>query len=389
MASAQNPFLTSSSIVPEYYFGRESETIRLVNEINSGNNVALISPSKMGKKSLIHSIFGLRDIQRNYFTFFIDIRSTKTLAELVLMLSKSILEELKPFGKNAYEEFINNLESLKNGISYDSKGIPSLNMSIGDIDNEGITLDEIFNFLDEAGKPCILAIDEFQQISSYSAKNKKSSGKSISSTFRTYVQHCKSARFIFSGSVESEMNKLFKSNSGPFFQTVSIINLGPIPLEKYSENVVRLFRQGGFDISADLISTVYEKFDGVTWYMQKVMNTLYNNAVRGNICTLEMLPDALKDILESFDYAYSDLMFRIPEKQKGLLEAISKEGKVTGITSGSFVKKYNLPSQSSVQAAMKGLIEKEYIVKYTVSTTTGQNTIYTLSDKFLQLWLNR
>ena len=51
----------------------------------------------------------------------------------------------------------------------------------------------------------------------------------------------------------------------------------------------------------------------------------------------------------------------MPEKQKELLIAITKEGKASAITSGAFIKKYRLPSSSSVQSALKGLLEKKLL----------------------------
>jgi hypothetical protein len=379
MSSFKNPFLTGTNLIPELYFGRENEIIRVVNEITSGNNVSLIAPPKIGKKSLIKSVFSNRDITRSYFTFFIDIRTTRSMGEFVLLLSRTILEGLKPFGKNIYQEYIDSIVTLKPYIIYDSRDTPSLNISLDHIDNPGVTLDEIFNFLDETGKPCIIAIDEFQYLANFPGKN-------ILSTFRTYIQHCKSARFIFSGSQVSQMEKIFTAHNSPFYQSTSVINLGTIPANIYSAFAFRQFTESGFEISADVIFAVYEKFEGITWYMQKIMHTLYSNAVKGTICTMEMLPDAINETLDCYDYTYSDLMLRIPEKQKELLIAVSKEGKVNGITSGGFVKKYNLPSQSSVQAALKGLIEKEYITR-TFNPET-KTFVYSLADKFLELWLN-
>ena len=50
-------------------------------------------------------------------------------------------------------------------------GMPSLNLGLGDIQAPATTLDEIFRYLEQADKPCLVAIDEFQQISGYVEKN--------------------------------------------------------------------------------------------------------------------------------------------------------------------------------------------------------------------------
>lgn len=57
--------------------------------------------------------------------------------------------------------FVSYLKSLQTGLSYDETGTPSFNLSIGEIHTPETTLDEIFKYLEEADKPCIVAIDEF------------------------------------------------------------------------------------------------------------------------------------------------------------------------------------------------------------------------------------
>lgn len=50
-------------------------------------------------------------------------------------------------------------------------GEPTFDIGLGDIQSPQITLDEIFNYLESADKPCIVAIDEFQQIGTYAEGN--------------------------------------------------------------------------------------------------------------------------------------------------------------------------------------------------------------------------
>ena len=61
------------------------------------------------------------------------------------------------------------------------------------------------------------------------------------------------------------------------------------------------------------------------------------------------------------------------------LIAITKAGKAKNLTSSAFINKYRLSSSSSVQSAIKGLLEKNF-----VTTALG---IYEVYDKFFALWL--
>ena len=62
--------------------------------------------------------------------------------------------------------------------------------------NPEVTLDEIFAYLNNADKPCLIAIDEFQQITNYGDKR-------IEALLRTYVQRCLIAFISVRQSVEA------------------------------------------------------------------------------------------------------------------------------------------------------------------------------------------
>ncbi len=65
------------------------------------------------------------------------------------------------------------MKSLQASLTFDFNGNPSFNLGLGDIQSPDATLDEIFHYLEQANKPCIVAIDEFQQITNYAEDNVK------------------------------------------------------------------------------------------------------------------------------------------------------------------------------------------------------------------------
>ena len=75
---------------------------------------------------------------------------------------------------------------------------------------------------------------------------------------------------------------------------------------------------------------------------------------------------------------YREILANLATKQKQVLQAIAKEQEAQGITSSAFIKKYNLPSASSVQAAVKGLMEKNLI--------TQTDGVYRVYDYFFADW---
>lgn len=368
----RNPFITSGYVSADYFCDRHQESERLIREVMNGNNLALVSTRRMGKTGLIRHCFQFSEIQRNYYTFFIDIYDSRSLRDLAFALSKEILEVLKPAGRKALQSFWECVKSLQASISFDVNGVPSLNLGLGDIQSPANTLDEIFRYLGQADKPCLVAIDEFQQVTKYVEGN-------VEATLRTYVQHCNNARFIFAGSQRHIMGNMFLTASRPFYQSVSMMHLDSIPLEEYVAFACMHFERGGKVIEKEAVAVIYEQFEGITWYIQKVLNMLYDMTPERGMCKAGMVADAIRQIVDSFRYTYSEILFRLPEKQKELLIAITKEGKAKAITSGTFIKKYKLASASSVQAALKGLLEKDFVTQ-----EMGTCQIY---DRFLGIWL--
>ena len=367
-----NPFITTGYAGAKYFCDRVKETRDVVELLTNGNNIALISPRRYGKTDLIRHCFAQKEVSDNYLTFIIDVYPTRSLAEMADKMGKTILEQLKPKGEKAWAKFIGALTSLKAGISYDAAGVPSWTVEIGDIKNPAVTLDEIFKYIQDSGKPCLVAIDEFQQILKYDDKN-------VEATIRTYVQYCTNANFIFSGSQREMMGALFTSSARPFYQSATILNLPRIEMSEYSKFCDKLFEEYGKHLDVDVVPALYNEFDGTTFYLQKIMNTLFMRTKEGEKCHMSSLAEAINYIIDFSSETYEDLIYQLPEKQKQVLLAISRERKAQNITSASFVRKYSLTSASSVNSAVKGLLDKGLL--------TCNRGVYQVYDLFLDVWI--
>lgn len=368
-----NPFVTKGYAGPEYFCDRVEETKRLVELTTNGNNIALISPRRVGKTDLIHHCFQQPELKEKYYTFHIDIYATASLRDFVNVFGQTILNELKPKGRVVWEGFLNILRSIRSEITYDINNFPTWSIGLGNIENPMVTLDEIFQYLGQADRPCIIAIDEFQQITRYAEAH------NIEAMLRTYIQRCNNATFIFSGSKRHLMGEIFTSPSRPFYQSVLVMNLKPISVEKYTEFAKMQFDRYGKSIEDGAVVAVYERFDAVTSCLQRILNVLFLKTLPGGKCTCDMVDDAINYILDMFSETYQDLLERIPEKQREVFIAIAKEGKAKAITGKTFIKKHHLQTSSVINAAVRGLLEKDFI--------TVDKGVYTIYDPFFALWL--
>ncbi len=372
----ENPFVTNGYVGPEYFCDRTEETAMLTKLLTNGNNIALISPRRVGKTDLMRHCFQQKSIKDNYHCFLIDIYATNSFHDFVSVFGKSILDTLKSKGRKAWEGFLNALLSVRSEISFDINGNPVWGLGVGAMVPPQTTLDEIFAYLRTAEKHCLVAIDEFQQILYYN------DNKNVEAALRTQIQQCSNANFIFAGSQRHLMSEMFLSPSRPFYQSVVPMSLGAIPMDRYWAFAEPQFaKNGNRKISYEVVASVYERFEGITANVQRIMNMLYMLTPKGEVCTMEMIDKAIDTYLQLSSAYYEELLRQMPEKQRNVFLAIATEGQVKGISSGKFVRKYNLPSTSSVVSAVKGLLEKDFI--------TQNDNVYSIYDRFFQLWIEK
>ena len=372
----ENPFVTNGYAGAEYFCDRVDETKKLVDFLTNGNNIALMSPRRLGKTDLIKHSFEQPAIKGDYLTFIVDIYATTSFRDFVNVFGKAILDTLKSKGRKAWEQFLGALFSIRSEITFDMMGNPVWGLGVGNIAQPQTTLDEIFEYLRTAEKHCLVAIDEFQQIMYYS------DNKNIEAELRTQIQRCPNANFIFSGSQRHLMSEMFLSPSRPFYQSVVPMGLNPIPLDRYWAFAQPLFaKNGNRQLTKEVVDEVYQRFQGVTANIQRIMNILYMQTPAGKQCTTDMVETAIDTYLQMSSEAYATLLRQMPEKQRNVFLAIAAEGHVKTISGGKFVHKYHLPSVSSVVSAVRGLLEKDFITQ-----TDGEYYVY---DHFFQLWLKK
>ena len=368
-----NPFIVGKYLSDKYFCDRKEETKFLRKQIENGRDVALISPRRLGKSGLIQHFFAQNDIKEKYHVFFVDIYATTSLTEFVYTLGKEIYEQLKPQSTIWKEKFFQIITSFRVGFKLDAmSGAPSFDLGLGDIQIPQTTLDEIFAYIDESDKPCIIAIDEFQQIGEYPEKN-------VEALLRTKIQKCHRAQFIFSGSKRHVMSNMFNSPSKPFYQSAISMGLEPLPIDIYADFANRLFDERGKHIKREAIEQVWRLYDGYTWFVQMIMNELFALTNVDETCLADRIDEARWNVIMAQEQSYKDLLSKLSPRQKMVLQAIAKEGVAQNITSGKFIKKYNLNSASSVQSAVKLLLKSDLLTQ----TEKG----YRVYDFFLSEWL--
>ena len=371
----ENPFIVTGKIKPEYFCDRVEEAQRLTRCILSGGeNMVVISPRRLGKTGLIYHCFDKPQVQEQVTTLFIDILRTSSLQEFTYLLGRVVFKTLGSRSQQMMKNIIDTLRSLRGSIGYDPiQGTPTFDIKLGDITNPTYTLEEIFACLEKTEQRCIVAVDEFQQIVNYPEKN-------VEALLRTHIQQSANANFIFAGSERHIMGEMFLDHARPFYQSASIMSLAPISIDKYSAFIQHHFQANQLSVTPEAINTVYQLFQGNTYYIQKTFRDAFSASVEsGDVCDKSMVERIIDAMMKENGHKYSETLSRLSLPQKELLFAIADEGRAQRVTSGQFIKRHRLQSASSVQAAMRKLME--------FGIVTVEKNEYYVEDQLLQRWL--
>lgn len=368
-----NPFIYQGYESPKYFCDREVETKTLLSHLKNGRNVTLISPRRIGKTGLIKNTFyHLKEQEKDATYLYIDIFATKNLHDFVELLGVMVINEIVRKNASFIEKTISFFSALRPVLSMDPlTGEPSVSITV-EPSKEDITIQSIFNYLNDSEQEVYIAIDEFQQIAEYPEKGTEA-------LLRSYIQFAQHVHFIFSGSKFHLMAEIFGSPKHPFYQSTEMMGLKPLDSDVYYDFCLQFFKEKGGNIEKDIFEYLYNMFEGHTWYIQCIMNRLYE--ANTNVESIEQVNAAILSILAGREPQFESLSQFFTDNQFSLLKAIAKEGIVAQPTAGRFIKSHNLSGASSTKAALKVLEDKELVYRKPEG--------YIIYDRFMDLWLKR
>ena len=368
----ERAFIYGMSVEGENFTDRVKETKRLKLDFENGINVILISPRRMGKTGLIRHIFHQMEAEKQAKCYYVDLYKTDSLASLVKQLASVVLGSLDTTEAKIIKQVTTFFKSLRPLLSFDSlTGVPTFMVDVKPELAEH-SLAEIFSYMEQSGQLCVIAMDEFQAIVDYGEKN-------VEALLRSHIQHLTSVQFIFSGSQRHVLENMFASANRPFYQSTQIMNLYEIQESSYYQFSSEKLEAHHQQMPADVFNDLYQLLAGHTWYIQMVLNRLYESGQRQ--ITKSLVNKVLNEIIDENEATFQTFMRLITPAQARLLKAIAKEGTVQQALGSSFISKYQLGATSTVRSAIQALVEKELVLD-----CQGAYQVY---DHFFSLWLKR
>lgn len=362
----KNPFVLAGYSGPEYFCDRDRETQKLVSWLENGSNVTLMAPRRYGKTGLIHNVF--HHLPMGFRGIYLDIYSTKSLTEFTRVFASAVVGAVDSPLEKTLSVVARFFKSCRPTVTPQEDGLPKFSFDVAPSMAEA-TLGEAFAYLKDCGGNLVIAIDEFQQILEYPEKGTEA-------LLRAYVQNVPQIRFVFAGSQQHLMGEMFATAKHPLYNSTDIMSLPVIDVESYATFAERFFREDGKPFDRGVFRALYDRFDGVTWYVQRILNGLWAGG-EGLSCT-EQGEAVIADLVADRALVFRDLYESQNEVAQKLLPKIAAVRVVAEPTAQTFLAACGL-SSSSVRSALSDLCARELVYK----SETG----YIIYERLFGEWL--
>lgn len=370
----ENPFILSPYEGKEFFCDREKETATIIDDLNNGVNVTLISPRRYGKTGLVYRVMDeLSQVNPKTIRCYCDIYSADSLEGFVKLFSEAVVRSVKV--ESAIKKFFSVFGGIRPLLSYDPiTGSPQVSITYQSEGQKLDTLRNIFDFLGNQKKKFVVAFDEFQVVRDFKGVN-------MEALLRTYIQPLKNVRFIFCGSKKHIMADMFVNEKNPFYESTHVVYLEKIDRKIYGSFIENLYKKNRRRIEPDALNFILEWTRCHTFYTQYLCHRLFRNADKK--IDIVDVKKACAQILQEGAPGFIERRNLLTDKQWQFLKAVAKEGSVEQPTAGEFINKYKLGTAAAVKRVVGSLVEKELLLE----TLSLEGKSYSVYNVFLSRWL--
>ncbi len=369
------PFVFGVRVEGDTFTDRKEETNRLKMNFLYGVNTILISPRRMGKTSLVEKVCSLVE------------SDTLKIAKIDAFGCRSENDFINAFATAVVRATSSKWEEwMENAKTFLSRFIPKISIgqdpltdfSIALEYNRANTVTEDILQLPETiakqkGIKIVICIDEFQQIADFP------DSITFQKKLRSVWQLQSNVSYCLYGSKKHMMEKMFQSQSHPFYRFGDLFYLDKISETDWVEYICERFRVTGKEISRELASEICTVTDRYSSYVQQLAWLVWLRTDKH--ATKEDVEFGIDRMLDACEPLFIQQTESLSAYQMNFLRALAN-GVHTGFTRSEILDTYQLGTAANISRLKKALTEKDLIMM------TAPKKLE-ISDPILALWLKR
>lgn len=369
------PFVFGVRVEGDTFTDRKEETNRLKMNFLYGVNTILISPRRMGKTSLVEKVCSLVE------------SDTLKIAKIDAFGCRSENDFINAFATAVVRATSSKWEEwMENAKTFLSRFIPKISIgqdpltdfSIALEYNRANTVTEDILQLPETiakqkGIKIVICIDEFQQIADFP------DSITFQKKLRSVWQLQRNVSYCLYGSKKHMMEKMFQSQSHPFYRFGDLFYLDKISETDWVEYICDRFRVTGKEISRELASEICTVTDRYSSYVQQLAWLVWLRTDKH--ATKEDVEFGIDRMLDACEPLFIQQTESLSAYQMNFLRALAN-GIHTGFTKSEILDTYQLGTAANISRLKKALTEKDLIMM------TAPKKLE-ISDPILALWLKK
>ena len=110
-----------------------------------------------------------------------------------------------------------------------------------------------------------------------------------------------------------------------------------------------------------MFDRLYRRFDGITWYLQAILNRVWSDS--SGLSSDEVVEASVNELIEEGSLSFHDLLNSQTSAAQSVLMAIAQEGVMAEPSSKAMIDKYGFPSGSTVRSVIADLLSRDLICK--------------------------
>lgn len=370
-----SPFQFGTLATDKNFIDRVEDRKQLKQMLSSKINVALISPRRWGKSSLVKMAMDELVHERKEFRVcYIDAFSINSEEEFYSVFASSVLSCASGKIEKAVQDAKKYLGGLFAGITVSDGLSDFLSVNLGYRPKEMDKM-EILNLPEklsqDKGIRIIVCIDEFQQLARIPGYS------DMEGKMRTVWQKQKLVSYCFYGSKKHMMMEIFADSQKPFYRFANIIFMPKIAKEEWMPFICEGFRSTGKQISEKYAEMICDTVECHSWYLQQFAFFVWS--ATETVVDDAIMDKSLRRLIDTNSPMFISDTEKLTPSQRSMLMAIS-DG-VQRLSSEETVQKYHLGNPNTIQRNKKALQEKSFI-------DLMDRELY-ISDPVFKLWYKK
>lgn len=353
----KNPFKFGTVVEEEYFTDRQEELQYICRVMDSENHLALISPRRFGKSSLV--LKAVKQLKRPFIM--LNMQSITNTKEL----SNRILESvLKLYPMKNLKVLLRNFRIVPTISTNPMSDSIEVSFNPFSKENNDMILEDVLQLVNEVStekKRVILIFDEFQEI--------KEIEKGLDKKLRSILQLQNNVNCIFLGSQESMMEEIFNDKKSPFYHFGLIMQLKRIPEDEFFKFLDERFNKitsQSEDISHEILQVTHCH----PYYTQQLAFQTWD-AIQYQKIGNNVISQAIGQLVQMHDLDFERFWINLSMTDRNTLLLLAQ--------SKNPLTQRELPTSTSF-SSLKRLTKNGYVIK--------TNT-YEIEDPFFQRWMQQ